>query len=136
MDFSEVDTSELNFTKIHDCEAKFYDGKITVSYRVMKMERMLWIWLGTNPCLTNLSFHVSNKNVDTMPSAIRVIEADGNDYCVGLGNRISRKVEGSVVHIASHIPAGMRYLSSCVSCKKQKKKKKKQKYLVTASLSV
>eukprot|EP01060_Flectonema_neradi_P014863 TRINITY_DN21537_c0_g1_i1.p1 TRINITY_DN21537_c0_g1~~TRINITY_DN21537_c0_g1_i1.p1 ORF type:complete len:139 (+),score=2.73 TRINITY_DN21537_c0_g1_i1:60-476(+) len=105
MGSTEVDTSALKFTKIHDLEKSFYDGKVTVSFRVMKMDRMVWIWLGTAPCLTNLSFHVSNKSIDTMPSAIRVIEIEGNEYGVGLGNRLCRKMEGAIVHVASHLPA-------------------------------
>ena len=93
---------------IHDFAHKFYEGKqaVVISFRLLVREKLVWIWLGDAPLLSNASVHVATP-FDILPSGSRIIDDDRHDFGYNLGNRLTKSLSGHIVHVNYHLTPGM-----------------------------
>eukprot|EP00754_Rhynchopus_humris_P038821 Rhum_TRINITY_DN21425_c0_g1::Rhum_TRINITY_DN21425_c0_g1_i1::g.174050::m.174050/K11878/PSMG4, PAC4; proteasome assembly chaperone 4 len=102
-DACEGETAGNGFV-IHDFAHKFYEGKqaVVISFRLLVREKLVWIWLGDAPLLSNASVHVSTP-FDILPSGSRIIDDDRHDFGYNLGNRLTKSLSGHIVHVNYHL---------------------------------
>eukprot|EP01065_Artemidia_motanka_P029561 TRINITY_DN35657_c0_g1_i1.p1 TRINITY_DN35657_c0_g1~~TRINITY_DN35657_c0_g1_i1.p1 ORF type:complete len:264 (+),score=52.85 TRINITY_DN35657_c0_g1_i1:71-862(+) len=85
---------------MHDWVEAYFDEKISVTYRLMLLPKCIWLWFGDMPAFGNLSCHVQ---VGSSPDACTTVMTDQEEFSLGLGRRLARRVGGKLVQVSCQV---------------------------------